>query len=68
MARVVVRKLTQPEPSKAIREKTVVSENGRKIKIRSLDADSATFSGDLLAVFKRNVSAARRQNKAISDA
>jgi hypothetical protein len=63
MTKVVVRELAIPKPSKSVRRKTVIGEDGRKVRLRSLDADSDSFAGDLLATFKSNVSAARRKNR-----
>lgn len=66
MAKVVIKDL-QPKASKRTRrsvvEKTYADSEGRKRTVRKIDAKSKTFGGDLQFVFKKNVSAARRENK-----
>jgi hypothetical protein len=43
----------------------LTSAQGKRLKAPRLDADSATFSEDLLESFVRNVNRVRRENKAI---
>jgi hypothetical protein len=38
--------------------------SGRKVTVRSVDANSPTFGEDFLYVFTQNVKAARKENKA----
>lgn len=45
--------------------RVVTSAQGKRVKAMQLDADSATFSEELLESFARNVSRARRENKAL---
>jgi len=63
---VIVKKL-RTKPSERNRtsvvEKTYTDAEGRKRTVRKLDAKSKTFGGDLQFVFKKNVGAARRENK-----
>jgi hypothetical protein len=47
----------------AVREKHLRDSGGRSVRVLALDANSATFSDDLTAVFERNVARARRENK-----
>jgi hypothetical protein len=48
---------------RAVREKHLRRADGRSVRVLALDANSATFSDDLTAVFERNVARARRENK-----
>lgn len=43
----------------------VTSAQGKRVKAMRLDAESATFSEELLESFARNVSRARRETKAL---
>ena len=45
--------------------KVVTSAQGKRIHSPRVDSDSASFSEDLLDSFARNVSRARRENKAL---
>ena len=66
MARVVIRDLSK-KFAKAGRgsvvKKTVVGQDGKRLEVLSIDANSATFSSDLTKVFKSSVAKARRENK-----
>jgi hypothetical protein len=50
---------------KSVGVDTRLTSTGEKVKVLTVDAHSPTFGEDLLYVFKRNVQAARRENKAI---
>jgi hypothetical protein len=64
MVDVLVENLKKTRGRKpAVREKLLRDSSGRNVRVLSLDANSATFSDDLTAVFKRNVAKARRENK-----
>ena len=39
--------------------------DGSKVRIRTIDADSPTFTADLLDMFRENVRRARAENKAL---
>lgn len=43
--------------------KTIRSEQGEKIRVLSMDANSESFSDDFLYAFTRNVRLARKENK-----
>lgn len=45
--------------------RVVISAQGKRVKAMQIDADSSTFSEELLESFARNVSRARRENKAL---
>ena len=45
--------------------KTVRTDDGRLIKMYTLDANSPTFTSELTTVFARNVARARRENKRV---
>lgn len=57
------RKLARRKPLTRV----VTSAQGKRVKAVQLDSDSATFSEELLASFARNVTRARRANKALSE-
>jgi hypothetical protein len=42
----------------------VTAPSGAKVAVRAVDANSPTFGEDFLYVFKQNVKAARKENKA----
>jgi hypothetical protein len=66
MAKVVIRDLSKKLASSgpgSVVKKTVVGKDGRRFKVLSIDANSATFSSDLTKVFKSSVAKARRENK-----
>jgi hypothetical protein len=44
-------------------KKTVAGADGKRLKVLTIDANSATFSSDLTKVFKSSVAKARRENK-----
>lgn len=48
---------------KGVTNRRVTTSDGGSVLIRSVDANSPSFSEDLLYVFARNVEAARRENK-----
>jgi hypothetical protein len=56
-------KRAQRRPS-TVRVKTLHSAAGDKVRVLSVDANSATFGDDFLYVFKQNVKKAREENKA----
>jgi hypothetical protein len=67
MVEVVYAELKKPKARRghngSVREKLLRDSDGRTVRVLSLDANSATFSDDLTAVFTRNVAKARRENK-----
>ncbi len=67
MVDVVIAELKRSKSSRgrksSVREKLLRDSRGRAVRVLSLDANSATFSDDLTAVFERNVAKARRENK-----
>ncbi len=64
MAEVTIQDLQKPKARKgAVREKTVLRSDGRRERVFSIDANSATFADDLTILFARNVARARRENK-----
>lgn len=65
--KIVERRLGRTSKSSKRKPETRVmtSAQGKRVKATRLDADSATFSEDLLESFARNVSRARRENKAL---
>ncbi|MBS7541746.1 hypothetical protein [Ancylobacter oerskovii] len=69
MVEVVVKKLGVPVAgaSTSIRVKTVVGADGQKVRIRTLNAESANFADDLTRVFRANVRKARKANKLLAD-
>jgi len=50
---------------KGVTVKRLTTHTGEKVTVRAIDANSESFSEDLLYVFSRNVDAARDENKAI---
>lgn len=66
MVDVIVRKLEAPKASKSVKWKTVTGQDGSSMRVRSLNADSETFSGDLLRAFRSNVRNARLKNKQVA--
>ncbi len=62
MAKIVTRNLNKTGGKSGLTTKVSVAE-GRALKIQSVDANSGTFSGDLLRAFTRNVARHRRDNK-----
>lgn len=50
-------------PVKSLSEKRVRDASGRIKVVRTLDANSSSFSADLEIVFQRNIDRARLENK-----
>ena len=48
---------------KSVVVKTFSTEGGAKVKVLSVDANSASFGDDFLYAFKHNVRRARQENK-----
>jgi hypothetical protein len=67
MAKVVVKslrsKLGGRRETTSVTEKRVRDTEGQVKMLRTLDAGSRTFGGDLQYVFGKNVAKARRENK-----
>jgi len=66
MPKLQVRKHDKPVKAGAgakVSVKVVRGIDGRKVTVRALDANSATFGSDFLYVFKQNVRKARKENK-----
>ena len=65
--KIVERRLGRaPKSSKRKPEtRLVTSAQGKRVRAMRLDADSASFTDELLESFVRNVSRARRENKAL---
>jgi uncharacterized protein YjhX (UPF0386 family) len=63
MATVVIGRI-QATPSKGGKIKRVRDASGQLITIRTIDADSRSFGSELRDVFAKNVSKARKANKA----
>lgn len=69
MTDVKIERLDQPsrpglEP-KGVKRRRVTANDGSKVTVRSIDANSPTFGEELLYVFARNVERAREENKEI---
>ena len=47
------------------RYRVATAPDGSKVRIRTIDADSPTFTADLLDMFRENVRRARAENKAL---
>lgn len=47
------------------RYRTAVGPNGTKVRVRTLDPNSSTFSADFLSSFRANVRRARAETKAL---
>jgi hypothetical protein len=47
------------------RYRTAIGPDGKPVRIRMLDPNSATFTADLLSSFRANVRRARAENKAL---
>lgn len=65
MTKVVIKKLGRAaagNPAGTVTAKTVVSPDGRKVKVLAIDANSKTFGNDLQLLFAKNVAKARREN------
>ena len=56
---------TRRGPPKSVTEKRVRGRDGKISILRTVDAASPTFGEDMLYVFRKNVEAARRENKRI---
>lgn len=62
--------LRDPKPKRAssrpesVSVKVVRGDDGQKLRILALDANSASFGDDFLYVFTHNVRQARKENKA----
>lgn len=68
MLNIVIRKLDQGKPAGQSKETTVQrtlvrGKDGKLFNFRTIDAGGDTLSGDLTAVFIKNVDRARRENK-----
>ena len=53
-------------PPPGVTETRVRSLDGKLTTIRKVDANSPTFGEDMLYVFRKNVEAARRENKRVT--
>ncbi|MFZ5670865.1 MAG: hypothetical protein ACOY4K_15365 [Pseudomonadota bacterium] len=68
MSKFEVRK--EPKPKRAssrpdsVSVKVVRTDSGEKVRVLSLNANSASFGDDFLYVFTHNVRQARKENKA----
>lgn len=49
----------------APRYRTAIGPDGKAVRVRTLDPNSATFSADFLSSFRANVRRARAENKAL---
>ena len=49
----------------APRYRTVIGPDGKQVRVRTLDPNSATFSADFLSSFRANVRRARAENRAL---
>lgn len=47
------------------RYRTAVGADGKQVRVRTLDPNSATFAADFLSSFRANVRLARAENRAI---
>lgn len=47
------------------RYRTAVGPDGKQVRVRTLDPNSATFAADFLSSFRANVRRARAENKAL---
>lgn len=68
MMNIVIRKLDQGKSAGRSKETTVQSKlvrgsDGKLFSFRTVDVGGNTLSGDLTAVFSKNVDRARRENK-----
>lgn len=60
----IVDKIDVGKPSPA-RYRTAIGPDGEKVRIRTIDPNSPTFTADLLSSFRANVRRARAENKAL---
>ena len=66
MAKVIVQKLEKAGRNgsrSSLEERRVYNPAGQLEKVLTINSNSASFSSDLLQVFKKNVAKARRENK-----
>ncbi len=63
--KIVERSLNRRGPKRKLESKVVTSAQGKRVHVPRVDADSASFSDDLLDSFTRNVNRVRRENKAL---
>lgn len=57
---------TRNGPPPGVTEQRVRSRDGKLVTIRKVDLASPTFGEDMLYVFRKNVAAARRENKRVT--
>lgn len=65
MAKLQIAKISAGKSSE-VTMRTVRDSEGRSHRVRVIDVNSKTFSDDLLAVFKSNVSRARREGRKLA--
>lgn len=53
-------------PPPGVTEHRVRASDGKVVTLRKVDAGSPTFGEDMLYVFRKNVEAARRENKRVT--
>jgi hypothetical protein len=70
VAKIVYKSLAPSRPAKrpprGVGKKRVVTADGRRETIWTVDARSPTLGDDMLYVFQRNVAKARRENKRLT--
>ena len=68
MSDVPAKRKSKPRrgPPKSVIEERVRTGDGRITTIRRVDIASPTFGEDMLYVFRKNVAAARRENKRVT--
>ena len=65
MSDVIARSKANKAPGSVV-ERRVRTSDGKMTTIRTVDAASPTFGEDMLYVFRKNVAAARRENKRVT--
>lgn len=67
--KIVFEKLSdKPQRKAKVVHRIARTMDGKRVTVRVLNADSATFETDFLSAFNANVRRARRENKAIAQA
>jgi hypothetical protein len=64
MVKLVIAKRKKRRGPMSVGAMWVAAEDGRRLKILTIDASSPSLGDDLLYVFRRNVARHRRQNTA----
>ena len=65
-SRVTTKSKGRRGPPPGVTEHRIRSLDGKVVTIRKVDAASPTFGEDMLYVFRKNVEAARRENRRVT--